>query len=92
MDKILKEQVLNPLLILVQDHMQNQIINRFYPGDSKARYEDPRTYDRALNIQEKMIDSRWHTVNQMLERDGDPPIRRPRRVRGFGRLAYATCD
>lgn len=86
MDKILKEQVFWPTLILIQDHIQNQIIKRFYPGDAKARYQDPRTYDRALNIQEKTIDSRWNTPNEMRERDGDPPMEDPKGLEGLGDL------
>lgn len=92
MDKILKEQVFYPTLVLLQDHIQNQIIKRFYPGEAKARYQDPRTYDRALNIQEKTIDSRWNTINEMRERDGDPPLTDPEKLIGLGDLPIALAS
>lgn len=87
MDRIIKEQTLRPLLILLQDHIQAQIINRFYPNDNVvAEYEDPRTADRALNIQASMINSRWRTVNQMREADGDPPLEEIDKMPGLGNL------
>jgi hypothetical protein len=87
MDKILKEQVYYPLFIMLQDHIQNQVIKRFYPNDEVyAMYEDPRTYDRALNIQESMIYSRWRTVNEMRENDGDAPLVDPEGMEGLGDL------
>lgn len=92
MDKIMKEQVYRPLLILLQDHIKNQIINRFYEKDVFAVYEDPRTYDRALNIQESMIFSRWKTVNEMREIEGEAPLTDPPMMPGLGDLPVPLAN
>jgi hypothetical protein len=87
MDKMLKEQTYRPLFILLQDHIQSQIIDVFYEGDNvHAYYEDPRTYDRALNIQEAMIFSRWRTMNEMREMNGEPPMPENPDFPGYGDL------
>lgn len=87
MDRIIKEQAIRPLLIMLQDHIQAQVINRFY-GDEDiiAEYKDPRTADRALNIQEAMIYSRWRTIDEMRERDGDPPLEDIPDMPGLGNM------
>lgn len=93
MDKIIKEQVYYPILILLQDHIQNQVIRRFYPDEEiYAQYTDPRTYDRALNIQESMIFSRWRTVDEMREADGDPPLDDVEKMPGLGKLPVPLAN
>ena len=76
MDRIIQEQVIFPLLNrLIQETITAQIVKRFYPDEKiRVEFDDPRTADRALNIQESMIASRWNTVNEMREAMGDPPM------------------
>jgi hypothetical protein len=85
MDKIVKEQTYWPMFIMLRDNIQAQIINRFYPDDNvNAQFADPRTFDRALNIQEMMITSRWKTVNEMREQEGEVPLEDPKDMPGLG--------
>ena len=76
MDRIIQEQVIYPLLNqLIQETMTAQIVKRFYPDENiRIEFEDPRTADRALNIQASMIESRWSTVNEMRAATGEPPM------------------
>ena len=75
MDRIIKEKVIRPLLMLIEDAMLAQIAKRFYPDDDIIlEFDDPRTSDRALTIQENMIAARWRTMDDMREADGDPAL------------------
>lgn len=85
MDKIIKEQTYRPLLIMLSFYMQ-QIVDTFYPDTGKASFADPRTYDRALNIQENMIYSRWRTINEQRAFEGEPPLIDPVGMGGLGDL------
>lgn len=75
-DRIIKEQVIYPLLTMIQQSINAQIVQRYYPDeDIVVEFDDPRTADRALNIQKSMIESRWKSMNDMRELDGEPPMK-----------------
>lgn len=71
-DRIIKETVIYPLLVLIAEQLTLQVLNPYFDDNSVAEFDDVRTTDRALTIQEKIVDQNWSTVEDMLLADGRP--------------------
>lgn len=84
-DKYIKEKTIYPLHVLLAEQITLQVLHRYYNDKFFLQFDDIRTADRALTIQEKNIDSRWMTVNQMRAKSGDDDIDVPQ-LPGYGDL------
>lgn len=73
-DRLVKEKKIFPLLTLVAEEVTKNVIRRFYDRGLVGEFDDVRTADRALNIQEDSLNSRWRTVDEMRTKDGLPPL------------------
>ena len=73
-DRLVKEKKIHPLLVLIAEEITKSIIKPYYDKSLTCKFDDVRTADRALNIQEASLKSRWRTINDMRARDGDPPL------------------
>ncbi len=73
-DRLVKEKTIFPLLTLISEEITKSIIHPYYDEEKIGQFDDVRTADRALNIQENALTSRWQTMNQMRAKDGDPPM------------------
>lgn len=73
-DRLVKEKKIFPLLVLLAEEITKSVIKPFYDRKLSGKFDDVRTADRALNIQEDALKSRWRTINDMRARDGDPPL------------------
>ena len=89
-DKYIKEKTIYPLHILLAEQMTLQILHRYWSDKFFVQFEDVRTADRALTIQEKNIDSRWMTVDQMRAKSGDDNIDIPQ-LPGYGDLPVSLA-
>lgn len=76
-DRFIKEKTIWPLLDLIANDLTLQLAHRFYDPNDEIKFQDIRTADRALTIQEKIVDGRYRTVNEMRERDGESPFENP---------------
>ncbi len=73
-NRLLVDQTIYPLLVLIQEHFTQEIQKRFFDPTIKIKFDDVRLYDKALQIQEKQVQSRYMTVNEMRELDGLAPL------------------
>jgi phage portal protein BeeE len=84
-DRLVKEKKIHPLLVLLAEEITKAIVKPYYDPLLTGKFDDVRTADRALNIQEASLKSRWRTMNDMRARDGDPPLEIPE-FPGIGEL------
>jgi len=90
-DKWIKEKTVYPLHVLMAEQITLQGLHPFFDQDLSFVFDDVRTADRALTIQEKNIDSRWMTVNQMRAKSGDDDIDIPQ-LPGYGDLPVGLAN
>jgi phage portal protein BeeE len=76
-DRLVKEKKIFPLLTGLGEEITKSVIQKFYETKYIGMFDDVRTADRALNIQEDSLNSRWRTVNEMRAKDGLPPMADP---------------
>lgn len=89
-DKWIKEKTIYPLHVLIAEQLTLQVLHQFYSNDLFFVFDDVRTADRALTIQEKNIDSRWMTINQMRAKSGDDDIDVPQ-LPDYGNLPVSLA-
>ena len=73
-DRLVKEKKIHPLLVLLAEDITKAVVKPYYDKSLTGKFDDVRTADRALNIQEASLKSRWRTINDMRARDGDPAL------------------
>jgi hypothetical protein len=73
-DRFVKEKTIWPLLDLIKHYLTQQLARPFFGEKLEVTFDDIRTADRALTIQEKIINSRTRTINEMREDDGLSPF------------------
>jgi phage portal protein BeeE len=73
-DRLVKEKKIFPLLTGLAEEITKNVIHRFYDDGLIGEFADVRTADRALNIQEDSLNSRWKTIDEMRAKDGLPPL------------------
>jgi hypothetical protein len=73
-DRLIKEKTIHPLLDLIAQELTLQLAKRFYKDNYEIIFEDIRTADRALKIQEDLVNGRIHSVNEMREARGESPF------------------
>lgn len=73
-DRFVKEKTIWPLLDLIKHDFTQQLARRYFEKNVEIVFADIRTADRALTIQEKIINSRTRTINEMREDDGQSPF------------------
>lgn len=71
-DRIIKETLIWPLLVLIAEQLTLQMLNPYFDANAVAEFDDVRTTDRALTIQEKIVDQNWETIEGMRLKDGQP--------------------
>lgn len=84
-DRLVNEKTIFPLLTLISEQITKDIIIPFYDAEFIAEFDDVRTADRSLNIQENQLASRWQTMNEMRAKGGEAPMVVPR-LDGIGDL------
>lgn len=73
-DRLVKEKKIYPLLTLMGEEITKNVIRKFYDPKLLGMFDDVRTADRALSIQEDSLNSRWRTIDEMRAKDGLPPM------------------
>lgn len=73
-DRLVKEKTIFPLLTLISEEITKSIIHPYYDDGKIGQFDDVRTADRALNIQEQSLTSRWQTMDEMRAHDGIAPM------------------
>ena len=64
MDKMFKEKTIHPLHVLLAGQLNTQVLRRFYAANEKVEFEDIRSQDKALNVQERNVYWRAKTLNE----------------------------
>lgn len=74
-NKIIVENKVWPLVKSLAGWINNGLVERFYAEEGvRFFFRDVRTTDKALEIQERAVDARWSTINDMRERLGMPTL------------------
>ncbi len=73
-DRLVKEKKIFPLLTLLGEEITKSVIRKYYDKKLISQFDDVRTADRALNIQENSLNSRWATMDEMRALEGKPPM------------------
>jgi hypothetical protein len=84
-DKLIKEKKIYPTHVLLAEMFTKFLLVKFFDVNKKAVFRDVRQQDRALNIQEKNVRSRWMSMNAMLTEENKKPIE-VERLPGIGDL------
>jgi len=64
LDKMFKEKTIHPLHELIAGQITVQALHRYYGEEFLATFEDIRTQDRALNVQERNVYWRVKKLNE----------------------------
>lgn len=90
-DRIIKETLIFPLLVLIAEQLTLQMLNPYFDEDAVAEFDDVRTTDRALTIQEKIVDQNWETIEGMRLKDGQPVFDIPN-MPGYSKLPVRLAN
>lgn len=90
MNKMVKEVAIWPIMKIIQSTVTKDMIKPWFDASGLVMFDDIRTADRALTIQEKIVDTRYRTIDEMREQTGDPPFENER-MPGFGGLPTALA-
>lgn len=63
-DRRIKETIIHPLLLLLADQIKIEILDPFYGGRYLAVFEDVRSHDRSLAVQEKAVYWKAASMNE----------------------------
>jgi HK97 family phage portal protein len=73
-DRFINDNVIHPLQKLIAEQITLQALMRFWGDDLRAEFEDVRAQDRSLTIQENNVYSRWMTMDEMRQTQGNAPL------------------
>jgi hypothetical protein len=73
-DKLIKEKKIYPTHVLLAEMFTKFLLVKFFDINKRATFRDVRQQDRALNIQEKNVRSRWMSINDMRVEENKKPL------------------
>lgn len=76
-EKFINSNVVHPLHVMLAEQITLQILIKYWGEGLRMEFDDIRTTDRALTMQEDNIQSRWTTIDEMRQKQGLPPLPDP---------------